>query len=58
MIEGRKIKSSMYLKLTPLAKQEDRKHIHPKPNQRVDFATSLHMIKSLIFSLILSKSSS
>lgn len=37
----------IYLKVTPLAKQEDKKQRDPKPNQRLDLATSLHITKSL-----------
>ena len=32
----------------PLVKQEDRKQRHPKPNQRLDFAVSLHRNNSHI----------
>lgn len=51
-----KIKSrwtlAYYLKVTPLVKQEDKKHKHPNPNHRLDFATSLHITKSVIISPI------
>lgn len=46
---GRKIKiKGKYLNLTPWVKQEDKKNKDPKPNQRLDFATSLHITRSHI----------
>ena len=42
-----------YLKLIPLVKQEDRKQIDPKPNQKLDLEVSFHIIKSVIVCPIL-----
>lgn len=50
-------KETADLKLTPLVKQEDKKQRHPKPNQRVDFETSFHIIKSVINTPTRSRSS-
>jgi hypothetical protein len=46
--ERERERENTHLKLIPLVKQEDKIQRVPKPNQRLDLATSLHIIKSVI----------